>query len=195
MKAVRLVMVAVGGQGNLLAAHVLGQAALESSVPVHMSEIHGMAQRGGVVESAMVFGEAESPIISDGCADVLLGFEPAETLRALNRANPATTVITSTSPLPPFTAALGKGKYPEMGTILSLLKEKTARVIPLDAAALARRAGNPLAANMVLLGALCRTELVPVTKEAVLAAMETHTKKSFLPANREAFSLGFEAAA
>ena len=65
-------MVAVGGQGNLLASSVLGEAALLAGVPMRMSEIHGMAQRGGVVESALIFGDAQSPIISDGDADVLM---------------------------------------------------------------------------------------------------------------------------
>ena len=88
MEPKRLVIVAVGGQGNLLASSVLGEAALLTDIPLHMSEIHGMAQRGGVVESALVFGDATSTIISDGEADLLVGFEPSETLRALNKCNP-----------------------------------------------------------------------------------------------------------
>ena len=95
MKTTRLIIVAVGGQGNLLASKVLGEAALISGVPVRMSEIHGMAQRGGVVESAIVFGDAASSIISDNEADILLGFEPSETLRALNRCSKNTKVITT----------------------------------------------------------------------------------------------------
>ncbi|MGD9016648.1 MAG: 2-oxoacid:acceptor oxidoreductase family protein, partial [Desulfobacterales bacterium] len=75
MKTTRLIIVAVGGQGNLLASRVLGEAAMASDVPVRMSEIHGMAQRGGVVESAILFGEGKSALISDGEADVLVGFE------------------------------------------------------------------------------------------------------------------------
>ena len=67
------------------------------------------------MESSIVFGDAQSSIISDSEADVLLGFEPAETLRALNRCNKNTAVITNTSPLPPFTAAIGKGVYPPAG--------------------------------------------------------------------------------
>ncbi|MBW2482094.1 MAG: 2-oxoacid:acceptor oxidoreductase family protein, partial [Deltaproteobacteria bacterium] len=82
METKRLVIVAVGGQGNLLASSVLGEAALLCGIPLNMSEIHGMAQRGGVVESSLVFGDARSTIISDGEADLLVGFEPAETLRA-----------------------------------------------------------------------------------------------------------------
>ncbi len=195
MKPVRLIIVAVGGQGNLLAARVLGEAALSENVPVRMSEIHGMAQRGGVVESAMIFGDAESPIISDGSADVLLGFEPAETLRALNRANPETVVVTNTATLPPFTAAIGRGVYPEMEKILSLLRAKTGRVIAFDALALAREAKNPLALNMVLLGALVRTGRIPVTPEAVRRAIASETKKAFVDSNIAAFELGFEKAA
>ena len=124
METTRLIIVAVGGQGNLLASKVLGEAALISGVPVRMSEIHGMAQRGGVVESAIVFGDAESSIISDNEADILLGFEPAETLRAINRANKNTIVITNTATLPPFTVSIGKGVYPPIETIKTLLQEK-----------------------------------------------------------------------
>ena len=109
MDTKRLIIVAVGGQGNLLASRVLGEAALLQGVPVRMSEIHGMAQRGGVVESAIVFGDARSTIISDGEADVLVSFEPSEALRAMNKCNSDTVVITNLSPLPPFTAAIGKG--------------------------------------------------------------------------------------
>ena len=74
-----------------------------ADIPVRMSEIHGMAQRGGVVESAIVFGDAESTIISDGAADLLVGFEPSATLRALNKCTPNTVVITNLAPLPPDT--------------------------------------------------------------------------------------------
>ncbi len=195
MDVVRLIIVAVGGQGNLLTAKVIGEAALASGVPVRMSEIHGMAQRGGVVESAIVLGDAESSIISDGEADILLGFEPAETLRALNRANKGTVVITNTNPLPPFTAAIGKGVYPPVEKTLELLKAKTKKLIAFDAMKLANEAHNPLGTNMVLLGALVRTGIIPLSVEAVHKAMENTTKKAFLESNLKAFDLGYEAAA
>jgi indolepyruvate ferredoxin oxidoreductase beta subunit len=95
MKTTRLVIVAVGGQGNLLASRILGEAALLSGIAVRLSEIHGMAQRGGVVESTLVFGDAESTIISAGEADVIVGFEPSETLRTMNKGNSGTVVITN----------------------------------------------------------------------------------------------------
>jgi indolepyruvate ferredoxin oxidoreductase beta subunit len=195
MKPMRLIIVAVGGQGNLLASKVLGEAALTAEIPVRMSEIHGMAQRGGVVESALVFGDAESTIISDGEADVLVGFEPAETLRALNKCNARTTVITNMAPLPPFTVAIGKGTYPDLENLTARIRAKTHRLIAFDAAELAREAGNIMSLNIVLLGALCHTELLPLTADAVRDAIRTRTKKAFVEANLKAFDLGYQAAA
>jgi indolepyruvate ferredoxin oxidoreductase beta subunit len=195
METKRLIIVAVGGQGNLLASKVLGEAALLADIPVRMSEIHGMAQRGGVVESAVVFGDAESTIISDAEADVLLGFEPSETLRALNKCNADTVVITNTAPLPPFTVAIGKGTYPDIQEMQELISKKTAKLIAFDAQTLAKQAGNIMSLNMVLLGSLIQTGIMPVTADNVREAIRTSTKKAFVDINIKAFELGFEAAA
>lgn len=195
MKTTRLIIVAVGGQGNLLASRVLGEAALLSDIPVRMSEIHGMAQRGGVVESAILFGEGESTIISDGEADVFVSFEPSEALRALNKCNSNTVTITNLSPLPPFTVAIGKGEYPKLDDAKRLLAEKTKRLIAFDAVALAEEAGNVMAVNMVLLGALSQTGILPLSVENIKTAIETRTKKAFTEINLKAFELGFNEAA
>ena len=195
MDVTRLIIVAVGGQGNLLSSRVLGEAALLAGIPVRMSEIHGMAQRGGVVESAIVFGDAESSIISDGCADVLVGFEPSETLRAVNKCNKDTVVITNMMPLPPFTVAIGRGVYPDLDQLQTLVKQKTARLIAFDAAALAKEAGNVLSVNMVLLGALIQTGILPLTVDQIKEAIRTKTKKAFVETNIKAVDLGAAAAA
>ncbi len=194
MDTTRLIIVAVGGQGNLLASSVLGEAALLSNIPLNMSEIHGMAQRGGVVESSLVFGGAKSPIIADGEADVLVGFEPAETLRALGRCNANTVVITSLAPLMPFTVNIGKGIYPNLKQLQDLIRAKTSKLIAFNAAALAEEAGNSLAVNMVLLGALLQTAVLPLSVEEVKEAMRLKTKKAFLDSNLKAFDLGLAAA-
>jgi len=194
MDTKRLIIVAVGGQGNLLASKVLGEAALISDIPVRMSEIHGMAQRGGVVESAIVFGDAKSTIISDGEADMLVGFEPSETLRALNKCNSDTVVITNTAPLPPFTVGLGIGVYPDMDELKNLIDAKSAKFISFDGIDLAKKAGNVMSLNIVLLGALIQTGTLPLTPESIKRAIETTTKKAFLETNLKAFELGFEAA-
>ncbi len=194
MNTTRLIIVAVGGQGNLLASKVLGEAALISGVPVRMSEIHGMAQRGGVVESAIVFGDAESSIISDAEADILLGFEPAETLRAINRANKNTFVITNTATLPPFTVSIGRGVYPPIDTIKSLIQEKCKSLVAIDAMKIAKEAGTPMSVNIVLLGALVQSGRLGFTKENVIEAIKRRTKKDFIDMNIKAFEMGFEAA-
>ena len=194
MDTTRLIIVAVGGQGNLLATKVLGEAALLSDVPVRMSEIHGMAQRGGVVESAIVFGDAQSTIIADNEADVLVGFEPSETLRAMNKCNRNSTVITNLAPLPPFTVAIGKGTYPDLDAGQVLIRAKTANLIAFDALALAKEAGNAMSLNMVLLGALIQTGKIPVSAENIKETIKTKTKKAFVDTNIKAFDLGFTAA-
>jgi indolepyruvate ferredoxin oxidoreductase beta subunit len=194
MNTTRLIIVAVGGQGNLLASRVLGEAALLSDIPVRMSEIHGMAQRGGVVESSIVFGNARSTVISDGEADVLLGFEPSETLRALNKCNSNTVVITNLAKLPSFTVTTGKSAYPDLDVIQTLIRNKTAKLIAFDAASLAIQAGNVLSVNMVLLGALIQTHTVPLSVENVKEAIIKRTRQAFVESNINAFELGFAAA-
>lgn len=194
MNPLRMIIVAVGGQGNLLASRVLSEAALLADVPIRMSEIHGMAQRGGVVESSLVFGDAQSPIISDGEADILVGFEPAETLRALGRCHAQTVVVTNISPVQPYTVAIGKSVYPHPDKVVALLKEKTRQVVAVNASALARQAGSELSVNMVLLGSLVATGALPLSAEQVRQAMQTTIKPAFLELNQRAFELGAAAA-
>ena len=183
METNRLIIVAVGGQGNLLASKVLGEAALLSNVPIRMSEIHGMAQRGGIVESSIVFGDAASPLIADGEADVLLGFEPSETLRALTRCSKNTKIVTNTSPLPPFTVAIGLGVYPDIEEMKKIIRQETASLLAFDAMKLAKEA--------VLLGALLKSKGISFTKEKMEEAIKRVTKPAFTEMNLKAFNLGF----
>ncbi len=194
MDITRLIIVAVGGQGNLLASKVLGEAALLADLPVRMSEIHGMAQRGGVVESAIVFGNARSSIISDGEADVLVGFEPLETLRAINKCNTNTVVITNMAPLPPLTVAIGKGVYPDLDQLPDLIRARAKKLVTIDAAGLAKEAGNIMALNMVLMGALIQSGTLPLTTDQIEEVLRTKTKAAFVDINLKAFNLGYEAA-
>jgi len=190
----RCVFVGVGGQGNLLASNLLGQAALDMGIPVVVSEIHGMAQRGGVVESAVLMGGAKSPIVSNGEADVVVSFEPLETLRILFRCNGKTLVITNAQPLPPFTVAVGLGKYPPVDEILDKIRTKVGKVIALYGNDLAEEAGNVLSLNMVMLGALIGSGATPVTEEVMKKTIGHSTKKAFLESNLKAFDLGREVA-
>jgi indolepyruvate ferredoxin oxidoreductase, beta subunit len=190
MKSSRLVFIGVGGQGNLLASRLMGEAALSEGISAVVSEIHGMAQRGGIVESAVLLGGVNSPIVSRAEADVLIGFEPLETLRALEKCNKDSVIITNTRPLPPFTVAVGQGKYPAVEDILHLLCAKVARVIALDANSTAEEAGNPLSVNMVMLGALIGSGSTPVSPETMRKVISTSTKKAYLASNIAAFDAG-----
>jgi indolepyruvate ferredoxin oxidoreductase beta subunit len=194
METKRLVFVGVGGQGNLLASRLLGEAALAEGVPAVVSEIHGMAQRGGIVESAVLMVNVTSPIVSPGEADVLIGFEPVETLRALGKCNKSSVIITNVHPLPPFTVAVGQGAYPEVDDMLALIRKKAERVIALDGDAIAEEVGNPLALNMVMLGALIGSGTITITAEDMKRTISSSTKKAFLESNLAAFDRGFEEA-
>jgi indolepyruvate ferredoxin oxidoreductase, beta subunit len=148
-----------------------------------------------VVESAVLMGEVTSPIVSNGEADVLVGFEPLETLRTIGRCNNETLVITNLQPLPPFTVSIGQGTYPPVDKVMELIKAKVGRVIALKGNELAEKAGNPLSLNMVMLGALIGSGAVPVSADGMKATISSSTKKAFLDSNLKAFDLGLESAA
>ncbi len=192
MKAWRIFFAGVGGQGTLLATRVVGEAALLADVPVVVSEIHGMAQRGGVVESAVIMGEAQSPVISDGEADILMAFEPLEGLRAIRKCSTHSLVICNTSPVAPFAVASGRDQYPEVSDMMRTISSQEDRIIAYDARSLAREAGSELSVNVVMLGTLMRHGKMPFDQEMVKTVLNTRTKKSFLDTNLKAFDLGYQ---
>lgn len=194
METKRLVFIGVGGQGNLLASRLVGEAALSLGIPAVVSEIHGMAQRGGIVESAVLLGEVTSPIVSNSEADVLIGFEPLETLRSLGKCNKDTLIITNTHPLPPFTVAVGQGTYPPVDKSLEIIRKKAKKVIAIDGIVMANEAGNPLSLNMVMLGALIGSGTIPIGAEDMKKTISASTKKAFLESNLKAFDLGMHSA-
>ena len=193
MDITRIVIVAVGGQGNLLASHLLGECALTNGIPVQISEIHGMSQRGGIVESSIVLGDAQSSIISEGEADILVGFEPAETLRDIGKCNKDSLVISNIAPIPPFTVSIGMGVYPSIDDSMKLIRAKVRHLIAFDATSLAHKAGSLLTLNMVMIGALAKTGLIPLSELLLKKAIKDKTKKAFLEMNLKAFDLGYAA--
>jgi len=190
--AMRIFFTGVGGQGTLLATRLVGEAALHEGLAVTMSEIHGMAQRGGVVESSVVIGNISSPTIADGEADVLMAFEPLETLRALPKCHARSWVISSTVPIIPFTVATGKSAYPSLEYIYDLVQAKVERLIRVDALQLSRQAGSELTANMVMLGALAGTERLPIAEANWRVALQERLPGRFLEMNEKAFAFGYE---
>ena len=187
-------MTGVGGQGTLLASRLLGEAAVAAGYEPLLSETHGMAQRGGIVVSTVVLGNLKSPIISEGEADILLGFEALETFRALDRCHAGTLVIANTGVIPPYTVAIGKAQYPSVERLVALMSQAVASVLAFDANVLAREAGSPLAVNMVLLGALAATGILPFSQDLLLEMIKTRTNPKFLDANLTAFDMGAQMA-
>jgi indolepyruvate ferredoxin oxidoreductase beta subunit len=192
MQAWRIFFTGVGGQGTLLATRVLGEAALVANIPVVVSEVHGMAQRGGVVESAVVMGELQSPVISDGEVDILMAFEPLEALRAVRKCSASSLVICNTSPVAPFSVSSGRDQYPDVSDIIQVMSSQVSSLIAYDARALAREAGSELSVNIVMLGTLMRHAKMPFDEKVVKKVLNTRTKKSFLEINLKAFDLGYE---
>ena len=189
----RVCFTGVGGQGTLLATMVLAEAAIHAGHNVLASEVHGMAQRGGVVESTVMIGDLKSPIISDGEADVLLGFEPLETYRAMRKCSADSVVISNSVPVMPFGVAIGKSDYPDVDKMFAFIEGRVKTLVTLDAQKLAQQAGAALSANVVMIGALARSKAVPVPKEAFEETIRTKTKEKFVEINLRAFELGFEA--
>ncbi|MEE4240379.1 MAG: indolepyruvate oxidoreductase subunit beta [Desulfopila sp.] len=194
MQTKRILIVAVGGQGNVLAARILGEAAAAAGIMPRMSEFHGMAQRGGVVESMVLLGDGSGYCIADGETDILLGFEPAETIRAAKKCGSNSVIITNIAPQPPFTVATGQADYPDISSAMAKLAGRVRRLIAFDAASSALRVGSPLALNMVMLGALAGSGEMDVPPEKFRNAIKDKTKASFVGVNLEAFELGAEAA-
>jgi len=193
MKEFNIVLAGVGGQGTLLAAEAIGVAAVRDELNVRVSEIHGMAQRGGAVVSTVRIGEdALSSTVLDGRADVLLGFEPFETLRNLKYASEKTLVLMSTERIPPTELAAKNVKYPSIEKLVEKLRIFTCHVFLVDAPQLAKKAGSSLAQNVVLLGALAGTGVLPVKTESLKEAIRELVPAKHLEMNLRAFELGVQ---
>ena len=178
----------VGGQGIIKTSVIIGEAAMNQGLNVVMSEIHGMSQRGGSVSTELKIGYYNSSIIPEHGADMLLSFEPIETIRGLNKVNDDTKIVFNTHPIVP---ASSDKPYPGVTNITEVLKENFKHVLPIDGTKLAIDAGNVLALNMVLLGAVTADDKFPLSKESVIAAMKNNLKPKFHELNLKAIESGY----
>ncbi len=193
-KPLRIFMTGVGGQGTLTATTILAQAALLHGLAVTSGEIHGMAQRGGVVESTLLIN-CLSPKIGHGEADILLGFEPLETLRALPYLKRGGLVFSSTEALPPLSVAMGRMKAPDIETVKAKVKTCAKKAWFLPCKTLGLQAGALQAGNIALLGAACAAKALPFGLEALAQAIRTGMKPKVADVNLKAMELGATATA
>ena len=194
-KELNIIIGGVGGQGVVLMSELLGSAAVRDGVAVKGSEVLGMAQRGGSVFSNIrLGGETIAPLTPEGKCDVLIAVEPSEALRNIQYLAGDSVVVLNTRKVYPFTVFLGKSGYPEIEAIVERLKRVTGRVITLDATALAQEAGSLQAVNVVMLGALYGTGLMPIKPETARAVIEARFPAKAGATNIRAFDLGYQAA-
>jgi indolepyruvate ferredoxin oxidoreductase beta subunit len=192
MKEFNIVVAGVGGQGILLAAEILGTATLKEGLNVRVSEIHGMAQRGGSVTSNIRVGEKVlAPTALEGNGDVLLGFEPLETLRNLKFTSENTLILMNDESISPPGLTTKMISYPSQDKIIEKIHGFTKNVVIIDAAKLAEEAGSVLTRNVVLIGGLAATGKTPVKIESLKEAIRELVPAKYLEMNMKAFELGY----
>ncbi|MGC9393760.1 MAG: indolepyruvate oxidoreductase subunit beta [Anaerolineae bacterium] len=185
--------VGVGGQGVLTASDIAAQVGLDLGLDAKKSEVHGFAQRGGVVESHIRWAPSVgSPTCEAGTVDVLLSFELLEAARWLDYLKPGGVVIVNRQKLTPMSVSVGDAVYPEEDTILTALKQHAGRVIAVDALPLAEQAGNPRTVNTIMLAAL--STLLETDPAIWETAILRRVPSKYADVNKVAFRLGQQAA-
>ncbi len=182
-----ILIVGVGGQGSLLASRILGSFYAARGLDVKLSEVHGMSQRGGSVVTYVRAGErVDSPLIEQGCADVILSFELLEAARYLSYLKKDGVVIASTQKIDPMPVITGAKTYPE--DVPALISKAGAKAVYVDALDLALKAGNAKASNVALLGAA--SAFLGGSEEEWDRAVAACVPEKYLALNLKAFSLG-----
>lgn len=190
MSKTNIVLTGVGGQGVITAANILGKACVKAGVNVFVSEVHGMAQRGGSVNCTVRIGDVYGPLVQAGTADVILSTEPIEALRYIDFSNKDTKIITDISPVVPFTVSTGDEEYPEIESVYKKLSSY-ATVYKVDALKIAREAGAIITKNVVMLGALAGSGILPFDKNILLDTVLENVPEKYKKINKKAFESGF----
>jgi len=189
-----IVISGVGGQGVLVASQIIANSAIKSGMNVRVGETHGMAQRGGSVVAHVRFGDDIFGSITPlGEGDVMLGFEPVESLRFLQYMKKGGYAILNTHPVIPVSVSTGNAEYPSIEKIEEMMGESL-NVSALDATKLAIEAGNKITSNTVLIGAFAKIAghaEIPLKKDVLLEAVEERVPERFIELNRKAFEIGY----
>jgi len=187
MNVYNILISGVGGQGVLLTSKIIAEAALLQGLDVKQSEVHGMAQRGGSVLSQVRFGDKVfSPIVSEGEADLLIGFEPLETARYLHFLKDDGAVIYNTRPIGTIGVSVAVEKYP--ANINDIIKNRIKTIVPFDGTQLAVAAGDKRTLNLVMLGAALK--FIPLKESIIIDAIMNTVPKKVLEINQKAFVAG-----
>ena len=191
---INILIAGVGGQGVLVVSQLIGTAAVNSGLKVRISEDIGQAQRGGPVVSHIRIGAGSyAPIIPCNTVDLVIGFEPLETYRNTAKfLKPMGDVVFNNRPVyPSWNPREEELRYPPIDKMVEIMKKIAREVILLDAADLARKAGNPIAVNMVMLGAATAIAL-PFTPDTMKDTIKDAVSRDVI-SNLQAFDYGFQA--
>lgn len=187
-KTKNIMIVGVGGQGTLLTSRILGDITVTAGYDVKLSEVHGMAQRGGSVVTFVRYGKkVAEPIIEEGQADVLIAFEMLEALRYAHFLKKDGVIIVNEQRIDPITVVTGAAQYPE--NIIENL-EKEYNVYKVNAMEEALKLGNSRVFNIIVLGVAAKH--MDFSKEAWLEAIEKTVPPKTVEINKKAFLLGYE---
>ena len=188
MDKLNIMIVGVGGQGTLLTSRIIGKVALNAGYDVKISEVHGMAQRGGSVVTFVRFGQTVSePVVEEGEADVLIAFERLEALRYAHFLKKDGVLIVNDCRIDPMTVVIGASEYPS-NIIEKLASEHNLYVI--DGVSEAKKLGNSKVLNSVVLGVAAKH--IGFDKEAWLNVIEKTVPPKTIEINEQAFSVGYE---
>jgi len=185
-----IMIVGVGGQGTLLTSRIIGKTALEMGLDVKISEVHGMAQRGGSVVTFVRFGEkVNEPVVEEGQADVIIAFEQLEALRYAHFLKPDGVLVINDWKISPMTVVIGAREYPQ--NIIETLKKEHS-VYTIDGQSIAKELGNSKVLNSVVLGYAAK--FIGFDKETWLDVLANTVPKKTIEINTAAFKCGYEKA-
>jgi indolepyruvate ferredoxin oxidoreductase, beta subunit len=188
-----ILFVGVGGQGILTASDIAAQVGLDLGLDAKKSEVHGFAQRGGVVESHVRWAPSVgAPTSEKGTVDVLMAFELLEAARWADWLKPEGMLVVNRQRLIPMSVSLGDATYPEEEALLAALRARVGKLVVVDALPLAEQAGNARTVNTVMLAAL--SSLLETDPQVWRTAILRRVPEAYREVNEVAFRLGREAA-
>jgi indolepyruvate ferredoxin oxidoreductase beta subunit len=188
-----IIITGVGGQGNVLASQIFASGAAQDGFNVSVGETYGAAQRGGAVMSHVRLSKETEygPLTPEGRAHIILGFEPVECLRTVGSfGNEKTKVIVNPRPVYPIDVLSGAIKYPAVEEVLKAIKELVYSVHVVEATELAKKAGDPIMQNVVMVGCLAGSGFTPVKIETLREVVKESFAKRDPETNLKAFELG-----
>lgn len=190
-----IIITGVGGQGNVVASQIFASAAVRDGFYVSVGETYGASQRGGAVMSHVRLSEETQygPLTPEGRAHIILGFEPVESLRTIGSfGNEKTKAIVNPRPVYPIDVLSGASKYPSVEEVLKAIKELVHSVHMVEATELAKKVGDPIMQNVVMVGCLAGSGFTPVKVETLREVIKETFAKRRPEANSKAFELGLK---